>query len=285
MKINILILVVLPFYSLIGMDLLNHDYALAARGLALAECNAQQADAQSKQSFTIADFNWETDGEQVIEIMKKNWSTCAVGSEYDHATVLHIFKDGKSVNRNGWGASIKVLKDNNNNKVGGFIVYVGYQCWPAAGGGQYDIFAMNSDRTPVINIGHIELVAVDEAYRRSGLASMLIRHATDDLKKMGAKNVNIYVEDDNKPALRCYQKLGFVADPNRTPQANVTFLDKSLQERSRLEAMRSRISDSCGRATSALSGYLSKIKQMFAKEAATDLRVCKLKPERCPPFV
>ncbi len=53
---------------------------------------------------------------------------------------------------------------------------------------------------------YIEFVAVDEAYRRCGVASFMLRHA---IEHAGYTAYTLNVDEDNAPAIACYRKMGF----------------------------------------------------------------------------
>ncbi|MEW6050703.1 MAG: GNAT family N-acetyltransferase [Candidatus Zixiibacteriota bacterium] len=52
-------------------------------------------------------------------------------------------------------------------------------------------------------------IVTDEEYRRRGLASIVTGHLCEELISEG-KLVSLNVKADNHPAIRCYEKLGFV---------------------------------------------------------------------------
>lgn len=209
LSLAIFMLTALVSVPLLGME--PHQNSTALQRLAtyckhIIGVNSQ-VDQKPAQKFTITNFNWETDGQQALSILKQNWARCVSSyPEYDHEVALAIFKEKQSANKSGHRLEIKVLKDN-ENAVLGFITYVGYQRQP----GGIHICQINTDTgKPAVNCGHIELLAVDESCRRSGAATTLIHTAIEDLKKMGAKAVDINVQKTNVPAVRCYQKLGFI---------------------------------------------------------------------------
>lgn len=55
---------------------------------------------------------------------------------------------------------------------------------------------------------YIDALAVDEAYRRQGVAKDLIQAACLEAKK-ASKDISLLVDQANKIALRSYEKLGF----------------------------------------------------------------------------
>lgn len=59
---------------------------------------------------------------------------------------------------------------------------------------------------------HINTVAVDPALRRHGLAMKLMEHVLADATGQGAAHATLEVRRSNEPALRLYQRLGFVVE-------------------------------------------------------------------------
>jgi len=58
--------------------------------------------------------------------------------------------------------------------------------------------------------GHIVSLAVLEKYRRRGIGTALMKAALEGLKNYGVKEVYLEVRVSNTPAIRLYEKLGFV---------------------------------------------------------------------------
>ena len=59
-------------------------------------------------------------------------------------------------------------------------------------------------------IGHIVSIAVHPDYRRIGLGKLLMHKAEKELKKLGCKRVFLEVRVTNYPAIKLYQKLGYI---------------------------------------------------------------------------
>ena len=55
----------------------------------------------------------------------------------------------------------------------------------------------------------IDDVAVDEAFRRKGIATFLLHHIRATATARGCRRLEITTSNDNIPALACYQKFGF----------------------------------------------------------------------------
>lgn len=60
-------------------------------------------------------------------------------------------------------------------------------------------------------------LTVTAAYRRSGLGEALLRALLRAALEAGPRQVWLSVRPDNLPAIRLYEKLGFVSDPNAPP--------------------------------------------------------------------
>ena len=84
------------------------------------------------------------------------------------------------------------------------------------------------DETDMMNI------AVDERYRRQGIAQMLVEVLVERLKKMDSRCLTLEVRISNAPAIALYEKLGFAQigkRPNyyRNPKEDALILRKEWQ--------------------------------------------------------
>jgi ribosomal protein S18 acetylase RimI-like enzyme len=68
---------------------------------------------------------------------------------------------------------------------------------------------------PEARSGDIEMVAVDPAYQRQGIADTLIRFAVEQMRAAGAEVAGVVTGGDpgHAPARRAYEKAGFTALP------------------------------------------------------------------------
>jgi len=66
------------------------------------------------------------------------------------------------------------------------------------------------------NVGSIERIAVEEGYRRYGLAQELVKHAFSLKSKL--KRYFLWVDENNVPAIQFYLKNGFFFDGKRNNQ-------------------------------------------------------------------
>ena len=62
----------------------------------------------------------------------------------------------------------------------------------------------------LVKKGHIVSLAVLEGYRRRGIGTALMRASIEGLRNYGAKEVYLEVRVSNTPAIKLYEKLGFV---------------------------------------------------------------------------
>ena len=65
--------------------------------------------------------------------------------------------------------------------------------------------------------GYLEYLWVAPEFRRSGVASMLLRTVLDRLEGEGVHTVWLFILDGNKPAMRLYQRFGFQRTNERQP--------------------------------------------------------------------
>ena len=84
------------------------------------------------------------------------------------------------------------------------------------------------DETDMMNI------AVDQRYRRQGIAQMLVEALVERLKKMDSRCLTLEVRISNTPAIALYEKLGFAQvgkRPNyyRNPKEDALILRKEWQ--------------------------------------------------------
>ena len=73
-----------------------------------------------------------------------------------------------------------------NDKISGFITY-----------------SVIYDRAEIVDI------IIDDSKRRSGYGTMLLKNASDEIKKSNSKNITLEVRAGNKPAIALNEKNGF----------------------------------------------------------------------------
>jgi len=66
------------------------------------------------------------------------------------------------------------------------------------------------EQRPFKKVGHIWTVEVLPPYRRMGVATRLMEELEARLRARGARECYLEVRTDNEPALRLYEKLGYV---------------------------------------------------------------------------
>ena len=57
--------------------------------------------------------------------------------------------------------------------------------------------------------GEVYVIGISKAYRGQGLGNPLLRYGLNRMVEKGADRVILYVEADNKPAVKLYERLGF----------------------------------------------------------------------------
>ncbi len=58
---------------------------------------------------------------------------------------------------------------------------------------------------------HILNVAVDPTFRQKGIGNKLIAHLVEKARALSARAVTLEVRESNLPAIRLYEKFGFVS--------------------------------------------------------------------------
>lgn len=156
--------------------------------------------------FVIVPYIHKKDIRQVMEIAKNNWHnlTNAPDDGRGYRRFKASFKNRDSMNKNGY-LTIKVIK-NKNLSVIGFITYLLYSKNQIPSHKWFNFF---SKPIKSYTAGHIELVAIEQNNRQSGLGKSLLEYAIDDLRSQNAKAVDLYVLTTNLPAIDCYKKVGF----------------------------------------------------------------------------
>lgn len=64
----------------------------------------------------------------------------------------------------------------------------------------------------IIRRGYIAMLAVDQRMRKRGIGKELVRRAIEAMDEQGCDEVVLETEITNLPALRLYERLGFVRD-------------------------------------------------------------------------
>lgn len=61
--------------------------------------------------------------------------------------------------------------------------------------------------------GWIYHLAVDQDYRRGGIATLVMRAAEAELARRGCRKINLQVRRSNEAVVALYESLGFVVEP------------------------------------------------------------------------
>ena len=105
-------------------------------------------------------------------------------------------------------------------------------CWLVAMEGETLVGYVGSQT--VIDESDMMNIAVDEGYRRQGIAQMLVEALVEQLKKAESRCLTLEVRISNAPAIALYEKLGFEQvgkRPNyyRNPKEDALILRKEWQ--------------------------------------------------------
>ncbi|KAF3763708.1 hypothetical protein M406DRAFT_323265 [Cryphonectria parasitica EP155] len=68
----------------------------------------------------------------------------------------------------------------------------------------------HSSHSPPTRRGYIAMLAVSSTFRGQGVATALVKKAIDAMAERNADEVVLETEETNKPAMRLYERLGFL---------------------------------------------------------------------------
>ena len=175
----------------------------------IAEIAFQQ---RKDKPYIIMPYIHKTDFIRVMEIIKENWNNLSSRSNYEELqSKFEIsFKNQTSMNKPKKSNIIRVIKDKNLSVVG-FITYLLHQKKQQISRKGFGLSSTprRSAMDTHINVGYIELVAIDKNNHRSGLGTLLLQQAIDDLSSKGSKTIDLHVLNTNFAAINCYMKLDF----------------------------------------------------------------------------
>lgn len=137
-------------------------------------------------------FDYSRDMPQVQALLKKEWAKLFLSSAYDEQLVYKIFfkkRPGDTTVTNTM-VTIDVLYE--EKKLVGFITYY----------------------VKPHQVGHIELLCIDSAFRKKGYGKFLIDHVIYEVKKSSCTTIQLYVYTTNPPAITFYEHLGFSLKAN-----------------------------------------------------------------------
>ncbi|QUC18794.1 uncharacterized protein UV8b_03035 [Ustilaginoidea virens] len=69
---------------------------------------------------------------------------------------------------------------------------------------------VHSSHSPPTRRGYIAMLAVDSAYRGLGIATALVKRAVESMAKRNADEIVLETEESNVPAMKLYERLGFI---------------------------------------------------------------------------
>lgn len=69
---------------------------------------------------------------------------------------------------------------------------------------------VHASRSPPTRRGYIAMLAVASGFRGHGIATALVKRAIDAMTKRSAQEIVLETEETNVPAMRLYERLGFL---------------------------------------------------------------------------
>lgn len=69
---------------------------------------------------------------------------------------------------------------------------------------------VHASRSPPTRRGYIAMLAVASGFRGHGIATALVKRAIDAMTKRNAQEIVLETEETNVPAMRLYERLGFL---------------------------------------------------------------------------
>ncbi|OAQ66620.1 L-A virus GAG protein N-acetyltransferase [Pochonia chlamydosporia 170] len=69
---------------------------------------------------------------------------------------------------------------------------------------------VHSSHSPPTRRGYIAMLAVQSSFRGHGIATALVKQAVDAMTKRNADEIVLETEESNIPAMRLYERLGFL---------------------------------------------------------------------------
>lgn len=137
-------------------------------------------------------FDYARDMNAVQNLLKKEWQKLFLSPSYDEALIHKMFFKRRpgDMSVNNTTVTIDVLYS--EGKLVGFVTY--YYKNP--------------------NIGHLELLAIDSAFRKKGYGKYAIEQVTQECKKRGCTTLQLYVYTSNPNAIKFYEHLGFSLKAN-----------------------------------------------------------------------
>lgn len=141
---------------------------------------------------TCLPFDYIRDISAIQKLLKKEWKHLFLSPSYDEQLVHKLFfkklpGDTSVINT---AVNIDVLYA--QEQFAGFITYY----------------------VKKNHVGHIELLAIEEAYRKNGYGGFLIEHTIARFKGLGCNYVQLYVYLSNPRAITFYEHLGFTLKAN-----------------------------------------------------------------------
>lgn len=131
----------------------------------------------------IYEFDEKRDTQAIIDLFKKDYYWLVEG-EYNPAAMLKYRAPSGNPLKKGQ-MHIKVFRD--SNQFAGFVAY-------------YKKFGSE---------WQLNFIALNDKFRGKGYAQQLMQYAINDMKRMGAKKINLVTRTSNTSAQKLYNRVGF----------------------------------------------------------------------------
>lgn len=150
----------------------------------------------------VAELDHTRDMQDIIEIFRSDWHRLEASRPFDQKLIECLLEPWKGdSNITKW---MKVLR--HNQKTIGFVTY----------------YYRTLEKQ-----GSFEVGGLAPAYRGKGLAKYFFPLIIEELKKMGATEIALFVKKDNIPARSLYEKFGF-GNPQDAFKGTAVYLTKKI---------------------------------------------------------
>lgn len=137
-------------------------------------------------------FDYARDIGAVQNLLKKEWQKLFLSPSYDDHLIHKMFFKRRPGDMSVANATVNIDVLYSEGKLVGFVTY--YYKNP--------------------NVGHLELLAIDSAFRKKGYGKYAVEQVTQECKKRGCTTLQLYVYTNNPPAIKFYEHLGFSLKAN-----------------------------------------------------------------------
>lgn len=137
-------------------------------------------------------FDYSRDINAVQTLLKKEWPKLFLTPSYDEALIQRMFFRKRPGDTSVTNTTLNIQVLYCQGILAGFITY----------------YLKRS------HIAHIELLAIDSAFRNKGYGRYLIQEVIKECKQQGCATVQLYVYSSNPSAIKFYEHLGFSLKAN-----------------------------------------------------------------------